>query len=1343
MAIPSDSVSMTPAPMPPPVATPANGKLVEYEEFIESQLRKTRSHVWSVELAGALMLLAAGTLGYFFVAGLVDHWVMPGGLGFWGRLTALFVFLTLVAVFLARQVLPLLLLRINPLYAAYTIERSRPALKNGLLNFLFFRADHAGMSEAVYQAIEEQAATNLAKVHVEAAVDRSKLIQIGYVLVGIILACAAYTLFSPKDLFTSASRVVMPWADLQAPTRTLIAELEPGDSQAFRGQQVTVKARIEGLPTGAKVRLLYSTVDGQTVDRAIEMTLPPDGYKYAAVLPAGDATLQQPLSYRIEAGDAVTRQYMLHVVAAPTIAVESVEYKYPAYTGLLAQTVEQQGDVKAIEGTQVTIHALANEPIQSAYIDFDGDATLDQRMQVDGEKAQATFTAALQPDRTKAAHHSYQLVFKNEAGQQNLQPVQHQIEVTRDLAPEIQFVLPKKDEIDLPLNGAVDLEVVANDPDFALRRIKLSTAGDNRPLKDVMLLDEVRRGQFVRKIRFTPGKLGLKAGDVIVYSAVAEDNKDPLPNRTETPQRRIRLISPTGGQAPRDQMAKDDAADGQQGQPQDKGQGGGDDEHPRSGQGEPEKGPGQRDAQAANKPDENPADEQQPGDEASKDKGSGDKGGKQGAGKKDSGQQGDKQGEAGQDGAAEGSDEQSAGGGEQNAGEKGIGEKGAEPSAANDGSNDSDAIERILKHREEQNKGAGGSSGDQPDQAQQQPDSGKQQQPKPGQQAGKKSAQPDPANKSKSQPPPGDEKANDPSHQPSADRSTDQQDNSQDGQQGESKQPGQQGKKGQQKPGQQQGQPKQQGPQGAGESSEGESGDEGAESQQQQGNQSGKSSGKGGRQAADSQDSAEQAADQPAGDAGKQGRPSDAKSGKEDATNAQPGDDAAQGKSRGDAKTGPKPPGEKSAAGEPQDKQGEQGQPAEGSDQKSAGKKSSDKSESARDPKNSDSKNGDSKNGAAKDQQDQAARGQDAEPGKSGQGDKSRAEPGAKRDQQAPRDQQNSDANGGDGEKDKGNSAAGQRGEGDKGSPSPQKANQPRDKAPRQSSEDQKGQPKDSPQSPSQSHRESDSEGQTDGDQSGGGKKGGGQKANKSGTGGAGQNTPADEGAGRSEEPGQGETSDQAPGKQPSADKTGQSGSKSGAGTKKAPSSGDKPQASGDKPPSAGGEAGQSETQNPQGDTEPGASNQPDGGKPGANQSPDRPWTPTTDAAEKANLEYARKATDLALAHLKDELAKDRPDPELLNRLGWTRNDLEKFVKRWEQLRGPARTGGESDASAKRELDEALRSLGLRPRATSMQGNAGRDDKSQGYKESRRTSPPPEYAEQYKAYTQGTAKGGK
>jgi hypothetical protein len=147
------------------------------------------------------------------------------------------------------------------------------------------------------------------------------------------------------------------------------------------------------------------------------------------------------------------------------------------------------------------------------------------------------------------------------------------------------------------------------------------------------------------------------------------------------------------------------------------------------------------------------------------------------------------------------------------------------------------------------------------------------------------------------------------------------------------------------------------------------------------------------------------------------------------------------------------------------------------------------------------------------------------------------------------------------------------------------------------------------------------------------------------------------------------------------------------------------------------------------------------GGRPDDRRPPEVPWKPGEEVADEANLQYARKATELALAHLKDELAKGEPDRELLDRLGWTRADLENFVKRWEQMRSQAEAPGDKGAQARRQLDETLRSLGLRPRATSLRRNDARDDTVQGMKESRRTTAPPEYAEQTKAYTQGTARG--
>ena len=87
-------------------------------------------------------------------------------------------------------------------------------------------------------------------------------------------------------------------------------------------------------------------------------------------MPPGSGGFQQDTFYRITAGDATTPQYKLDVQTAPTILVDSIDYQFPAYTGQAERTIKNQGDIKALEGTQVTIHATANMDIQEAKIDL-------------------------------------------------------------------------------------------------------------------------------------------------------------------------------------------------------------------------------------------------------------------------------------------------------------------------------------------------------------------------------------------------------------------------------------------------------------------------------------------------------------------------------------------------------------------------------------------------------------------------------------------------------------------------------------------------------------------------------------------------------------------------------------------------------------------------------------------------------------------------------------------------------------------------------------------------------------------------------------------------------------
>lgn len=123
--------------------------------------------------------------------------------------------------------------------------------------------------------------------------------------------------------------------------------------------------------------------------------------------------------------------------------------------------------------------------------------------------------------------------------------------------------------------------------------------------------------------------------------------------------------------------------------------------------------------------------------------------------------------------------------------------------------------------------------------------------------------------------------------------------------------------------------------------------------------------------------------------------------------------------------------------------------------------------------------------------------------------------------------------------------------------------------------------------------------------------------------------------------------------------------------------------------------------------------------------------------ADEANLEYARKATDLVLERLKDQ--QNEADPELLKSLDWTQDELQQFLARWEALKRAAREEG---PAAQAELNDALRSLGLRATATVRRGVHAVNDQPGGLRDlGRSSSPPAEFLEQFNAYRKGRSRG--
>jgi hypothetical protein len=521
------------------------------EQFIEERLRQTRRQVKWVDTAAGLIALAAAALAYLLGVALIDHWLVAGGLGFAGRLVLWLALLAAGGAFFVHRVLPPLVRRVNPVFAAYTLERSRPTLKNSLINFLLLRGHRREILPVVYGALEERAASDLNQVEIEAAVDRRHVFRLGYVLVAVLAVFAAYVVVSPKSPLRSAARVLWPWADIPAPTRVTINDVRPGDAVAFYGEFVTVTAEVRGLRDGEEVLLSYSTADGQSVDQAVPMTVPDGDYRHRAILPPQRAGLQQDYVYRLAAGDSRAGPFRIEAQVAPAIVVESVEYDYPAYTGLARAVTPRQGDLRAVEGTRVTIRATANRPIRRAEIDLGCDGRRLLPMTIDGEKATGSFQLRLaRRDPPQAEHDSYQLLLTDESGRSNRRPIRHRIEVIPDLAPVVEILHPQQPEVILAEDERLDIALRAIDPDYALRRVVLrAEREDGGALPRAVLVDrpapgEPWRGEFEGAYRFEPIPLGLKAGDRVAYWAEALDNKEPEPNLAATERRWIRIVGP-------------------------------------------------------------------------------------------------------------------------------------------------------------------------------------------------------------------------------------------------------------------------------------------------------------------------------------------------------------------------------------------------------------------------------------------------------------------------------------------------------------------------------------------------------------------------------------------------------------------------------------------------------------------------------------------------------------------------------------------------------------------------------------------------------------------------------
>lgn len=580
------------------LAAPAD--FAESERLIDRQLRRVARRVkWADIVARCCALFSVVTV-LLLVAIVCDHWLFPNGLPSVGRVAILAAILVVAVGGIFGPILGIALRRVSPAFAAFMIEQGVPWIKNALLNFVFLRAEFGaskrnicgprtsgeiqrtdGENGAESQSLpgsdgehrpsqpvafwEEDlrrkvlislgytAAAQLARVPPHVTVDYTPALRWAYLLVGLWAVVLGYVVLSPKSAIVSMARIAQPWQAIPPATRVTIRDVRPGDTAVEAGSKVTVQAVVRGLRREEKVMLVFRPADGRLQDQARPLAAIAGGYQFEGVLPADDLGVTEDLVYRIEAGDARSPEFRIAVLPPVTIGVKRIRIQPPAYTGLPIRVIEGVADFEALEGSQVEMEVEASEDLAEASLL--GRAPLDRRIAcspLGGRQSSVRFTLPfIGPNATRSVAWIYGFSGRTVSGRSLRGGIEHRVDIVPDRPPEVRIVNLPSEQIELAADARLEVKVEAHDPDFGLRRVELWLAaagksGRHKALLDRSAGDSPYRGMWQGRAYLTPSELGLRPGERFQAWVVAEDCRQPEPNRVESAKWEVRIAAGPG-----------------------------------------------------------------------------------------------------------------------------------------------------------------------------------------------------------------------------------------------------------------------------------------------------------------------------------------------------------------------------------------------------------------------------------------------------------------------------------------------------------------------------------------------------------------------------------------------------------------------------------------------------------------------------------------------------------------------------------------------------------------------------------------------------------------------------
>ncbi len=442
--------------------------------------------------------------------------------------------LTLAAIWFTS--LRMLVHRENPRELARLVEAAEPGLREDLISAveLGMADDRAAYDSPAFRGLlQRDVANRMRYVQVGALLPPSLVFTWVLSASIAILTCLTLLMLPDTPFRHMLARALVPTANLERVTAIRITLLEPGpdDRLVAEGDTVDIRVQLHGPEPRRGVKLHTRTADGAAEQTFMEAL---DDRQYLSRIRIDD----QRISFRITAGDAVTRRYQLEPVPRPRPVAFIKTFDYPAYTRLEDETVtESHGNIEALSGTHVTLIIQADQPLDSAHIRWQrGDGEHVERLRPHGEDA-AMVRFQVQ-DGDDGARERYKVdLTARETGFGNLYSPEYQVRAIPDLRPSIRLDKPEGN-VTAPPDAVIEFAGEAED-DIGLSRLLMLVERDGRASEHVLATDPPTPHAFKHHLDLF--ELGLRPGDRLNVRFAALDLRE---SRSESTEVTVHVASP-------------------------------------------------------------------------------------------------------------------------------------------------------------------------------------------------------------------------------------------------------------------------------------------------------------------------------------------------------------------------------------------------------------------------------------------------------------------------------------------------------------------------------------------------------------------------------------------------------------------------------------------------------------------------------------------------------------------------------------------------------------------------------------------------------------------------------